>query len=395
MRKSLLGLGAACAMFALTGAASAQQTVKVGLIGVFSGGFAIWGEQFQRSIQAFQKVNGDSVKGNKIEVIYRDAGGPNPAKSKQLAEELVLRDKINFLMGFAFTPNALAVADVVTEAKVPTIILNAATSVITRRSPMFVRVSMTLPQQTGPLAQWAAAKGYKKIYTLVSDYGPGHDAEGQFVKTFKDKGGTIVKSVRVPLSTTDFAPYFENVLQEKPDALFLFMPAGPPSIGAIDTWAKRGLKAAGIPLLCTGETQEIYLPAIGDIALDVISAGHYGTEVDTPENTALKKALTDMFGPNSIPDIASVVAWDGMRLIYDAVEALGPNAPGEKYIDFMKGRKMKSPRGPIEIDAVERDIIQNVYIRRVVRKDGKLVNATIDTIPAVKDPWKLDNPAAK
>lgn len=394
MRKSLLGLGAACAMFALTGAAAAE-TVKVGLIGVFSGGFAIWGEQFQRAVQAFQKVNGDSVKGNKIEVIYRDAGGPNPAKSKQLAEELILRDKIKFLTGFAFTPNALAVADVVTEAKVPTVILNAATSVITRRSPMFVRVSMTLPQQTGPLGQWAAAKGYKKIYTLVSDYGPGHDAELQFVKSFKAAGGTIINSVRVPLATTDFAPYFENVLQAKPDALFLFMPAGPPSIGAIDTWAKRGLKAAGIPLLCTGETQEIYLPAIGDIALDVISAGHYGTEVDTPENTALKKALTDMFGPNSIPDIASVAAWDGMRLIYDAVEALGPDAPGEKYIDFMKGRKMKSPRGPIEIDANERDIIQNVYIRKVVRKGDRLVNETIDTIPAVKDPWKLDNPAAK
>jgi branched-chain amino acid transport system substrate-binding protein len=387
MRKVLLGLVTAIAML-LPGVAAAE-TVKVGLIGVFSGGFAIWGEQFQRSVQAFQKVNGDTVKGNKIEVIYRDVGGPNPAKSKQLAEELILRDKIKFLTGFAFSPNALAVADVVSEAKVPTIIMNAATSVITRRSPMFVRVSMTLPQQTDPLGRWAAKK-YKKIYTLVSDYAPGHDAEQQFIKSFKAAGGTIVQSVRVPLATTDFAPYFENVLRAKPDALFLFMPAGPPSITSIDTWAKRGLKAAGIDLLCTGETQEIYLPAIGDAALDVISAGHYGTEVDTPENAQLKKALTDMF-PNSIPDIASVAAWDGMRLIYDAVEALGPSAPGEKYIEFMKGRKMKSPRGPIEIDAKERDIIQNVYIRKVVRKDGKLVNATIDTIPAVKDPWKEDN----
>jgi branched-chain amino acid transport system substrate-binding protein len=290
MRKSLLGLGAACALLALTGAASAQQTVKVGLIAPFSGGFAIWGEQFQRAVKAFQKVNGESVKGVKVEVLYRDVGGPNPAKSKQLAEELVLRDKIKFLTGFAFTPNALAVADVVNEAKVPTIIMNAATSIITRKSPMFVRVSMTLPQQTDPLGRWAAKK-YKKVYTLVSDYGPGHDAEQQFIKSFKAAGGEIVAGVRVPLQTTDFAPYFENVLQAKPQALFLFMPAGPPSITSIDTWAKRGLKAAGIDLLCTGETQEIYLPAIGDSALDVISAGHYGTEVDTPENTALKKTL--------------------------------------------------------------------------------------------------------
>ena len=389
MRKSLLSL-AAGAVLALTGAAQAE-TVKVGLIAPFSGGFAIWGEQFQRAVQAFQKVHGDSVKGNKIEVLYRDVGGPNPAKSKQLAEELILRDKIKFLTGFAFSPNALAVADVVSEAKVPTVIMNAATSVITRRSPMFVRVSMTLPQQTDPLGRWVAGKGYKKVYTLVSDYAPGHDAEQQFIKSYKAAGGTIVKSVRVPLATTDFAPYFENVLQEKPDALFLFMPAGPPSINSIATWAKRGLKAAGIQLFVTGETQEIYLPAIGDVALDVISAGHYGTEVDTPENAALKKTLAEMFGPNSLPDIASVAAWDGMSLIYEAVAVLGPNAPGEKYIEFMKGKKLKSPRGPIEIDAKERDIIQNVYIRKVVRKGDKLVNATIDTIPAVKDPWKEDN----
>jgi branched-chain amino acid transport system substrate-binding protein len=387
----------AAALFALAGfggPVAAQQTVKVGLIAPFSGGFAIWGEQFQRAVQAFQKVNGDSVKGVKVEVLYRDVGGANPAKSKQLAEELILRDKIKFLTGFAFTPNALAVADVVTEAKIPTVIMNAATSVITRRSPMFVRVSMTLPQQTDPLGRWAAKK-YKRIYTLVSDYGPGHDAEQQFIKSFKAAGGTIVANVRVPLQTTDFAPYFENVLQAKPDALFLFMPAGPPSINSIATWAKRGLKAAGIDLLCTGETQEIYLPAIGDVALDVISAGHYGTEVDTPENAALKKTLADMFGANSIPDIASVAAWDGMSLIYEAIATLGPNAPGEKYIEFMRGKKLKSPRGPIEIDKDERDIIQNVYIRRVVRKDGKLVNATIDTVPAVKDPWKIDNPEKK
>ena len=135
--------------------------------------------------------------------------------------------------------------------------------------------------------------------------------------------------MRVPLQTTDFAPYFENVLQAKPQAMFLFMPAGPPSITSIDTWAKRGLKAAGIDLLCTGETQEIYLPAIGDSALDVISAGHYGTEVDTPENTALKKTLSDMF-PNSLPDIASVAAWDGMRLIYDAIKLARAECAGRE-----------------------------------------------------------------
>jgi branched-chain amino acid transport system substrate-binding protein len=394
MKRILVGLCAVAALLSFGGAASAQN-VKVGLIAPFSGGFAIWGQQFQRAVQAYQKVHGDSVKGTKVEVLYRDVGGADPAKSKQLAEELILRERIKYLTGFAFTPNALAVADVVTEARVPTVIMNAATAVITRRSPMYVRVSMTLPQQTAPLAKWAHAKGYKKIYTLVSDYGPGHDAEGTFVKTFKAAGGAIVESVRVPLATTDFAPFLENVLRAKPDALFLFMPAGPPSIGAINTWAKRGLKAAGIPLLVTGETQEIYLPAIGEGALDVISSNHYGTEVNTPENAALKKTLADMFGKDSIPDIASVAAWDGMSLIYEAIGALGPNADGAKVIDFMKGRKLKSPRGPIEIDANTRDIIQNMYIRKVVKKGAMLVNETVDTIPMVKDPWKEENPEKK
>jgi branched-chain amino acid transport system substrate-binding protein len=383
---------AAAAAISVAGTAHAE-TVKVGLIAPFSGGFAIWGEQFQHAVEAFQKVNGTSVNGNEIEVIYRDVGGPDPAKSKQLAEELILRDGIKFLTGFAFTPNALAVAELITEANMPTVIMNAATSVITRKSPMYVRVSFTLSQQVEVLANWAYKEaGYRNAYTLISDYAPGHDGEGQFVKTFTEAGGTIMESVRAPLSTTDFAPYMENVLQAKPDALFGFMPAGPPSIAMMQTWASRGVKDAGIPLLATGETQEIFLDAIGEAALGAISAQHFSLDIDNEQNKLLQATLKEMFGEKSVPDIASVAAWDGMRLMYDAVAELGPSADGAAYIEFMKGRKIDSPRGPIMIDPQTRDIVQNIYIRKVVMKDGKMTNETFATVEQVKDPWKVANP---
>ena len=229
MRKWLTGVCAAAAVLAMTGIAAAE-TVKVGVIGVFSGGFARWGEQFKQAIEVYQKHNGKTVNGHTIEVVYRDAGGPDPAKSRQLAEELILREKIQFLAGFAFTPNALAVAQLVTESKTPTVIFNAATAVVTRRSPYFVRVSFTLPQDTAPLAEWAPKNGIKKVVTVVSDYAPGHDAEATFLKVFKANGGEVLESIRIPLATTDFAPFFERILQQKPDAIFLFGPGGPASV---------------------------------------------------------------------------------------------------------------------------------------------------------------------
>lgn len=251
MRIWSTGLCAGAALLALNGMAAAD-IVKVGVIGVFSGGFARWGEQFKQAIEVYQKHNGDSVNGHKIEILYRDAGGPDPAKARQLAEELILREKVQFLAGFAFTPNALSVAQLITEAKVPTVIFNAATASVTRRSPYFVRVSFTLPQDTAPVAEWAPKNGIKKVVTLVSDYAPGHDAEIQFLKTFKEGGGEIAESIRVPLSTTDFAPFFERVLNQKPDAMFMFGPGGPASVSMINTWAFR-LKPAGIQLLTTNE----------------------------------------------------------------------------------------------------------------------------------------------
>jgi branched-chain amino acid transport system substrate-binding protein len=390
MRKRLIGLYAASALLALTGAAAAE-TVKVGVLGVFSGGFARWGEQFQQAIAVYQKQHGDTVNGHKIEVVYRDVGGPDPAKSRQLTEELILREKVQFLGGFAFTPNALSIAQLVTEAKIPTVIFNAATAVVTRRSPMFVRVSFTLPQDTVPLAAWAPKNGIKRVVSVVSDYAPGHDGEAAFIRVFKENGGEILDAVRIPLSTTDFAPFFERILQQKPDAIFLFGPGGAASVGMINTWASR-LKPAGIQLTTTNETQEIDLPKIGKASLDAIGSSHYTETIDNPLNKRLRADLEAMFGKDRIPDTATVSAYDGIHMIYQTVAKLGPRPNPEEAVKFMASMKFDSPRGPVEMDPKTRDIIQNVYLRRVVERNGRLENQNFATVPMVKDPWKEWNP---
>ncbi len=366
-------------------------TVKVGVIATFSGPFARWGEQFQQSIKVYQKIHGTTVNGHTIEVIYRDDGGPDPARVKQLAESLVLRDKVKFLAGFVFTPNALAVADLVTETKMPTVIFNAATASVTRKSPYFVRTSHTVPQAAMPIGEWAAKNGIKRVITAVSDYAPGYDAEQSFAKSFKANGGEVMSSVRIPLSTTDFSPFFERILQDKPDAIFIFGPGGPPTVGMINTWAAR-LKPAGIKLFGTAETQEIDLPKIGDAALGIVTSFHYTETVDNPLNKALWANLTEMFGKDTVPDLASVGAYDGMELIYRAVAKFGPNVTGDQALSLWKGIAFESPRGPIKIEEKTRDITENIYLRRVERRGDKLVNVNFQTFPMMRDPWKEQNP---
>ena len=396
----LLMRAAAVAAFSLSASVASADVVKVGLIADYTGAFAIWGTQFQQAIEAFQAVNGKTVKGpdgkeHEIQFVYRDAISAGPEKSKQLAEELVLREKVKFLAGFDLSPQAMAVADIATQAKIPTVIMNAATASITRSSPYFVRVSMTIPQHGVTAGRWAAKNGIKTAITAVSDYAPGYDAETYFTKEFEKGGGKVLDKMRMPQQETNYAVYMEKVLQAKPDALFMFLPAGSPSIAFVKAYIERGLKTAGIKLVGTGETQQILLQQLPDDVVGTVTGFHY-TETNTnPENLALKAQLTKMFGEKTVPDIASVAAWDGTNLIYQAVAALGPNADGLKYIDFMKGKKLKSPRGPIEIDAETRDITQNLYVREVRKVDGKLVNIDNAQEDMMKDPWKLDNPEKK
>jgi len=391
-------VGAATAAFVLLGAGAASaEIVKVGVIVSFTGAFAMWGPQFQQAIESYQATYGKTVKGpdgkeHEIQFLYRDATSAGPDKAKQLAEELILRDKVKFLAGFELSPHAMAVGETAGQAKVPVVIMNAATASITRGSPYYVRVSFTIPQITVPAAQWALKNGFKKAYTVVSDYAPGYDAESYFQKEFKANGGEIVGSSRTPIRETNFGVYMEQVLQAKPDALFMFQPAGAPSIAFIKAFAERGLKAAKVQLIGGGETQETFLPNFNDDVIGTVTTAQYTPTNTAPENVKLKDQLRKLFGDKAQVDGASVHAWDGAMVIYRSVAALGPDAEGLKYVDFIKGKTFDSPRGKIMIDPVERDIIQDVDVRRVEKVDGHLANVVIGKIPMVKDPWKLDNP---
>ncbi len=397
--KKLLA-ASALALVLSVNAASAAEVFKVGLIASYTGAFATWGTQFQNAIDAYQAIYGKTVKGPKgeeieVQFIYRDAASAGPDKARQLAEELVLREKVKMLAGFELSPHAMAVGEIATTAKVPVVIMNAATASITRGSPYYVRVSNTLPQWGAAMGEYAAKNGIKKAYTIVSDYAPGHDAETYFHKAFKANGGEIIGSARSPIQETNFGVYMEKALQAKPDALYMFQPGGSPSISFVKAFSERGLKQAGIKLLGGGEFAELYLPNFTDDVIGVLSVNHY-TETNTrPENIQMVGQLKKMFGDKGVTDIASVSAWDGTALIYAALREAGANADGAKLVDAMRGKTLKSPRGDIMIDPEERDIIQNMYIRRIDKIDGKLTNVDIATIPMVKDPWKLDNPVKK
>ena len=396
--KWMLGAVTAAALSLSAGAASAAEIFKVGLIADFTGAFATWGSQFQQAIDAYQAVHGKTVKGPdgkeiEIQFITRDVASQGPDKAKQLAEELVLREKVKMLAGFDLSPHAMSVADISQQAKIPVVIFNAATASITRGSPYYIRVSMTIPQNVVPLAQWSIKNGIKTVYMITSDYAPGYDAENFFKKEFEKLGGRVIGSARSPITETNFGVYMEKVLQAKPDALYMFQPAGAPSIALVKAYAERGLKAAGIKLLGTGETQEIMMGGYSDDVIGTVTSFHYTEGNKNPENVKMVAQIKKMFGEKAGTDIASVAAWDGTDLIHRSVAALGPNADGLKYVDFMKNQKLdNSPRGPMAIDPVERDVVQNMYIRRVEKKDGKYVNVDIDTVPMVKDPWKIDNP---
>jgi branched-chain amino acid transport system substrate-binding protein len=376
------------------------ETFKIGFIASYTGVFATWGPQFQHAIEAYQAIHGKSVKGPKGETIdvvlvVRDAASSGPDKVKQLAEELVLREKVSMLAGFELSPHAMAMADISKQAKIPVVIMNAATSSITRMSPYFVRTSMAVPQFVHPMGKYMVDQGVKTAYMIVSDYAPGHDVETYFGKAYEAAGGKFVAKVRSPLNNVDFSSYVEKVLQAspRPDALYIFMPAGTPSINLVKEYGARGLKAAGIKLFGSGETQQIYLKNFTDDVLGTITSNHYTEWNNNPENVQLRTQLKKMYGDKEETDIASVGAWDGIKLIYQALAALGAKADGLKYIEFMaSGKTIDSPRGRFMIDPKERDIVQDIHIREVRKVNGELTNVDIATVPMVRDPWKADHP---
>ena len=380
------------ALAAFSVAPARADTVKVGIILHYSGPFARLGDTMQKAIDLWVKEHGDSVNGTKIELIKRDAAG-SVDTSKRLTQELITRDRVQFLAGYILTPEAMAAAPDVTEAKVPTVIMNAATAVITTKSPYFARTSLTLPQTSEILGTWAATKGgIKRVYTAVSDYGPGIDAEASFKLAFTKAGGTVVDSVRFPLQNPDFAPFLQRVLDKKPQALFAFIPGGSQPVAFIKTFHDLGLDKAKIRLLPSAEAgDENDLQNLPDFAIGMTMATHYSGARQSKANEAFEKDWHAAYGANSDPDLFAVGAYDGMALIYDVVGKLGGKIDGDQAMAIIKGWKHESPRGPISIDPATRDIVQNVYICRVEKVGGKLANLVIETYPAVKDPWKERN----
>jgi len=379
----------AAALWLVAGAALAQPAVKIGVVAEFSGPFADYGAQILGGMKAYLKLNGETFGGRKIEIVVKDTTGAAPDIAKRLAQELVTREGVDILAGFGLTPNALAVAPVSAEAKKPMVIMNAATSVITTRSPYIVRVSHTLPQDTQPMAQWAAKNGIKRAFTLVSDFGPGIDAETTFIKAFKAAGGEIVDSVRTPLANPDFAPFLQRVKDTRPEAVFVFLPPGSQTIAFIKGYEERGLKQAGIRIIATGDlTDDGVLQAMGEPTLGLITSFHYSAAHDSPENKAFLKAYVDTNGTKLRPNFMACAGYDGMAAIAEALKKTGGSTEAEAFVGALKGMKLRSPRGPIAIDPETRDVVQTVYIRRVEKVDGLLYNIEFDKFPDVKDPGK-------
>jgi branched-chain amino acid transport system substrate-binding protein len=386
-RNLKLLLSAAALLAAVT--ASAEEPVKVGLVLEMTGPFADLGRQILNGAHAYMKAHGDVVAGRKVELIVKDTTGMAPEVAKREAQELVVNDKVDFLAGFGLTPNAMAAAPVATEAKKPMIIMNAATSVITTRSPYIVRVSFTLPQVTAPLATWALKNGIKQVYTLVADYGPGIDAETQFKKTFTAGGGEIVGSVRTPAKSPDFAPFLQRIKDAKPQAVFVFLPVGEQPSAFMKGFAERGLDKAGIKLIATGDlTDDGEIESMGDVPLGVVTTQHYSVAHDSAQNRAFLKAYSEV-ASSGRANFVAVGGWDGMAAIYEVIKRLNGNIDGDKAMEVLKNLTLDSPRGTISIDPATRDVVQTIYVRRVEKlKDGKLYNVEFDQVPNVKDPGK-------
>ena len=389
MRKSVWVSAAILAgVLAMPSSSQAQDTVKIGLIMAYSGQFADTAAQMDNAIKLYVKQHGDTVAGKKIEIIRKDTGGPNPDVAKRLAQELIVRDKVDILAGFTLTPEAFGAADVSAEAKKFMVVMNAATSAITTRSPYVARTSLTIPQLENTFGAWAAKSGVKKAYTMVSDYGPGIDAETWFQKGFKAAGGDIVGAVRMPVANPDFSAFVQRAKDLNPEAIFVFIPGGAQPPAFMKALAERGMDSKTVKVMGQGEItmDDVALKNMGDAGLGIITVFHYGWEHKSKMNDDFVKAYNADFKRN--PDVFSIGGWDGMHLIYETLKKTGGKADGDSLIAAAKGMKWESPRGPISIDPDTRDIVQTVYIRKVEKVGAGLQNVEFDKIENVKDPAK-------
>ena len=386
-KRHVIALAAAAVTGMSLGASAWAQsdTVKIGVILPMTGQQASTGRQIDAAIKLWVAQNGNKVAGKKVEVIVKDDGSL-PDATRRLAQELVVNDKVVALAGFGITPSAMVTAPIATQSKTPMVVMAAATSSITEASPYVVRTSFTLPQASVALAEWANKNGVKKVVSLVADYGPGYDAEKFFTDRITLNSGQVMEKLRTPMRAPDFAPVLQKVRDAKPDALFVFLPSGQ-GAAFMKQFGERGLDKAGIRLIATGDvTDDDQLNDMGDVALGVVSSHHYSAAHPTATNKKFVEAFTaaNKFRPNFM----AIGGYDGMRVIYKALEA-SKGAGGDALLAGMKGQIFESPRGQVLIDAQTRDIVQDIHIRKVEKKDGQLWNIEFDSVKAVKDPGKL------
>ncbi len=396
-RRRTLAMLAAAPAIAATHRARAAEPVKVGLVLTMSGAYAATGEIMADAAKLFLATDGKAILGDQtVELIVRDDGGANPDTAKRLVQELVTRDRVQYLGGFQWTPNANAVAPLLNQAKLPCVLFNAAGAPTTRLSPWFIRTAFTQWQTCLPMGQWAAGtRGFKRAYVLVTDFGPGMDAEQAFTKGFTEKGGEIIGAVHMPIQSPNFVPFLLRAKDAKPDVVFAFHPGGVQTTAFMKAYAEAGLKEAGIQLVGPGDiTSDEELPNIGRLALGVITAGPYSLVANRPANLAFVAAWKAAYGMGAIrPNFMAAGSWDGMHAICAAIAATGGKADAAGAMKTLSNFKADSPKGPISIDPATRDIVQNIYIREVRQVGDEVANVEIDTIPDVKDPWKAANPA--
>lgn len=385
-RNIIRGLALGATMMAGAFSALAQEAVKIGLILPMTGPFASTGRQIEAAAKLYMSQNGASVAGKKIELVVKDDTGTADA-TRRIAQELLVNDKVSVIAGFGLTPLAMATAPLATQAKTPMVVMAAGTSIITEASPFIVRTSFTLPQSSATMANWANANGIKRVVTLVTDYAPGHDSERSFSEEFIRGGGKVELALRVPLQNPDFAAFLQRVKDANPEALFVFVPSGAGSV-LMKQFVERGLDKSGIKLIGPGDvTDDDILNGFGDAALGAITTHLYSAAHPSAKNKAYVEAFRK--AANMRPNFMSVGGYDGMHLIYEALKKTGGDADGTKLLEAMKGLAWESPRGPISIDPQTRDIIQNIYVRKVEKVNGELYNVEFATFEAVKDPGKI------
>lgn len=392
MKKHVLAVSCTLALGVLTLSptyAQNQDPLKIGIIATYSGPYADYGKQFDAGMNIYLEQNEGKLGGRSVEIIRKDTGGAAPDNARRFAQELISRDKVDIISGLDFSPNVYAIAPVINRAKVPTLVMNAASSAITEASPYIARLSFTVQQVSAPMAEWLAANNVKKIYMVVADYASGVDAEEAFKKAFEAKGGQVVGSVRTPMNNPDFSAYIQRIKDSQPEGVFIFFPSGVMPLSFLKAWQERGMEEAGIKLYATGEaTDDSYIEATGDAAVGLITSHHYSYAHPSPENQQFVEAYRKKFGTKDRLNYFAITAYDTMAALDKALTATQGNAEGDALLTQLKGMELMSPRGPITIDPETRDIIQTVYIRKVEQREGELVSVEFDQFDQVKDPAK-------